>query len=260
MFLLQGRDYKCRWCNKLFKGDKTNTSYFNLRGHRDGSSTRPVCNQRHKAIAAGLPLPPSYTDKQQSKEKINKATLSSFISGPPFTVELLNMLLVLWIIRHALPWARFEDPALRAAFNSVNRGAIVRSRTWAAQKSVLLYSALHHKAITTVKVSRSVFITSPLPFTVYLYLNTDDDWVQTPDLIRIIKADSVWYTTCGPQKATGMPSSERQLTTSMRIGLTDQLTWRSRWSHGDILGPSWPDQLVGSWYKMVFTRRWVSTT
>lgn len=111
---------------------------------------------RHKAIAEGFDLPPSYNDKQESSQtKNDKGTLTAFVSGPPFTVELVNMLLVLWIVRHALPWARFEDPALRAAFNSINRGAVVRSKTWASQQSVILYSDLHNKAINTVKVSTS---------------------------------------------------------------------------------------------------------
>jgi hypothetical protein len=102
-----------------------------------------------------MKLPPTYKQKQEqmAKEPNDKGILSAFISGPTFTVDLLNMILVMWIVRHALPWARFEDPALRAAFHSVNRGAVVRSRTWAAQQSVILYSALHEKAINAVKVS-----------------------------------------------------------------------------------------------------------
>jgi hypothetical protein len=64
------------------------------------------------------------------------------------------MILVIWIVRHALPWARFEDVALRLAFYTVNRGAKVRSTCWAAKKSVELFAALHDKAINQLKVSQ----------------------------------------------------------------------------------------------------------
>lgn len=58
----------------------------------------------------------------------------------------------MWVVGHALPWIRFEDPLLRAAFNCVNRGAVVRSNTWAAQQSVHLFAGLHNKVIETLKV------------------------------------------------------------------------------------------------------------
>lgn len=108
---------------------------------------------RHKAIAAGVDLPPSYADQIEAQSKVKKGTLKSYFVGPKFSADLVNMILVLWLVRHALPWARFEDPALRAAFHTVNCGAVVRSRTWAAQQSVILFSGLHDQAINTVKVS-----------------------------------------------------------------------------------------------------------
>lgn len=148
MFITQGLNYQCRWCNKIFKNGRQ--SYWNLWGHRDGSANRPACKNRHRAIESGRKLPPTY---HEQNKKSQDSTLTSFVTGPTFTVELLNMILVLWIIRHTLPWARFEDPALRTAFYSVNRGAVVRSSTWAAQQSVQLFGALHDKAINTLKVS-----------------------------------------------------------------------------------------------------------
>lgn len=101
-----------------------------------------------------MDLPLSYEEIEKSKQAEPNSKLTSYFNGPVFTPELMNMVLVVWIIRHALPWARFEDAALRAAFFTVNRGALVRSRTWAAQQSVQLFSALHEKAITAVKVSQ----------------------------------------------------------------------------------------------------------
>lgn len=143
-----GLAFKCRWCYHVYKGG--HTSYWNLWGHRDGNATRPACKQRHRAILAGVVLPPSYSDKQLAQKK-DKNDLKSFLKGPSFSADLLNMILVMWIVRQALPWARFEDPTLRAAFYMVNRGAVVRSRTWAAQQAVILHSALHSKAINAVK-------------------------------------------------------------------------------------------------------------
>lgn len=58
----------------------------------------------------------------------------------------------MWIVRHALPWACFEDPTLRAAFSTANRGAVVQTSTWAAKQSVELFSGLHHKAINNLIV------------------------------------------------------------------------------------------------------------
>lgn len=112
---------------------------------------------RHKAIAAGFDLPPSYTETLEVQSKLKKTTLTSYLKGPTFTSDLVNMILVLWVVRHALPWARFEDPALRGAFFTVNRGATVRSRTWAAQKLVILFSGLHEKAINKVKNNKGKF-------------------------------------------------------------------------------------------------------
>lgn len=114
---------------------------------------------RHKAIAAGVILPPSYAERQEAKKK--NSTLKSYFNGPTFTVDLLNMILVIWLVRHALPWARFEDPSLRAAFYTINRGAVICSRTWAAQQSVLLYSDLHSKALSAVRVSHFCFLSIP---------------------------------------------------------------------------------------------------
>lgn len=108
---------------------------------------------RHKAIAAGVQLPLSYQERLDQEKKESKGTLDSFVKGPTFTVDLLNLILVVWIVRHALPWARFEDVALRAAFYTANRGATVRSTCWASKQSVQLFSALHDKAITTLQVS-----------------------------------------------------------------------------------------------------------
>lgn len=135
-----------------------------------------MCKMRHKAIAAGFDLPPSYNNQLKKESKQDQGSLKSYFGGPSFTVDLINMILVIWVVRHALPWTRFEDPALRAAFYAVNRGATVRSKTWAAKQSVILYAGLHDKAINTIKVRLFNFITSSFFefhfYPIYLY----HDW------------------------------------------------------------------------------------
>lgn len=114
-----------------------------------------------------MKLPPTYDQQQESNKK--NSTLTSFVTGPVFSTDLLNMILVLWIVRHALPWIRFHDPALRAAFYSINRSAVLRSTAWATKQSVHLFEGLHNKAINTLKVS---FLTYS-KFLIYSFLYSD---------------------------------------------------------------------------------------
>lgn len=65
---------------------------------------------------------------------------------------MLNILLVLWIIRHALAWMRFSDPILRSAFKLSNQAADMRSPTWAAQTAKKIHKALHVEVLKSLKV------------------------------------------------------------------------------------------------------------
>lgn len=73
-----GLRYKCRWCHKTYA--RTQTSYHGLWGHRDGKEARPVCTMRHKAIAAGVVLTPSYNDQLEAQSKNKKTTLDSYFN------------------------------------------------------------------------------------------------------------------------------------------------------------------------------------
>jgi hypothetical protein len=59
----------------------------------------------------------------------------------------------MWILKHALPFNRFYDVPLRAAFKLANRRAELRTPTWAAGVAKELYLSLSSAAIALVYVS-----------------------------------------------------------------------------------------------------------
>ncbi|KAH9823091.1 hypothetical protein DFH28DRAFT_1172128 [Melampsora americana] len=102
----------CKWCNRTFtRGDNGN---LNLYGHRDGYKKRKPCAGRQSAIKAGVYLPPTWKKLNEPVQVAIKPgnTIKLFLSASTFSVELLNVILVIWILRHALPWMRFQDPTL----------------------------------------------------------------------------------------------------------------------------------------------------
>lgn len=82
----------------------------------------------------------------------NKGTLDVFLSQATFSLDLLNFVMVIWLLRQALAFTRFEDPILRAAFKLSNRQATLRSGKWAASMAHELYSCLRDKAISDLMV------------------------------------------------------------------------------------------------------------
>lgn len=102
----------------------------------------------------GHGLPPTYDERNQPTEKDSSsaALMKSSVNRPPFNVDILNVLLVIWLLRHALPWVRFQDPTLRAAFHLTHGKADLRSPTWAAATAKELYSSLYDQLISQIKV------------------------------------------------------------------------------------------------------------
>lgn len=147
------RLYPCLWCKEVFtRGRKTNS---NLYGHRDGEPDRLPCPGRKRAIKAGMKLPPTYQESQKAKmaETASGQMMQAFINKPKFSVEILNVILVIWIVRHAIAWQRFSDFTLRAAFKLSNPGADMWSPTWAAKTAKRLYNSLHSAVLQRVLVS-----------------------------------------------------------------------------------------------------------
>lgn len=153
----QLRGYECKWCPETCKRGTDGNS--NLYGHRDGGKNRLPCKGRSNAMKVrDHGLPPTYQERHRSREetatqKSSASMMTSFITRPPFNVDILNVLLVIWVLRHALPWSRFQDPTLRAAFHLTHAKADLRSPTWAATTAKELYASLYNQLITKIKVS-----------------------------------------------------------------------------------------------------------
>ncbi|KAI7940265.1 hypothetical protein MJO28_013917 [Puccinia striiformis f. sp. tritici] len=108
--------YKCRWCKKTYKLGKHTRS--NLRVHRDGGVGRLACPGQNKAIeTGGANLPKTWKDSHQSQGN----ELNRFFKTVPFDNRVLNQLLVMWLIRSALPWKRLKDALLHVSFGYARR-------------------------------------------------------------------------------------------------------------------------------------------
>lgn len=147
--------YPCLWCGKKYRDGETN--HFNLKGHRDGAVGRKHCICRDKAISAGVKLPPSYREKVEAAKAAENAKgpkpslLDMFLEIPKFTVRLLNRMLVLWLVRQALPWNRMADPLLIAAFQFANPSAVLYTPAWAAREAMKIYEGMHNDIIQRLK-------------------------------------------------------------------------------------------------------------
>ncbi|PLW07102.1 hypothetical protein PCANC_25736 [Puccinia coronata f. sp. avenae] len=153
-----GLTYKCCWCPKSVRVNSSTNS--NLKTHRDGSSTqnhvRKPCSGQGKAVANGAILPKSSTEEAKDKKKTNSknpGTLTSFVQKGRFDNKTFNKLLVFWLIRHSLPWARFNDFFLGVAFDYCNMNSAVPSCSWAADYARKLYVDLQQRVITAIQVS-----------------------------------------------------------------------------------------------------------
>lgn len=72
-----------------------------------------------------MKLPATYQEVQKAKNKKTPGGkfMDSFLNRPTFSVQMLNVLLVLWMLQHALAWLRFSDPILQSAFKLANPSA-----------------------------------------------------------------------------------------------------------------------------------------
>ena len=87
------------------------------------------------------------------KNKQGSGSLTLLLENTAFDECTLNQILVMWLIRSALPWMRIEDFLLKVSFNYVQRGIKLNSCTWAATKAHCLYLNLQAKFISELKVS-----------------------------------------------------------------------------------------------------------
>ncbi|POV94459.1 hypothetical protein PSTT_16848 [Puccinia striiformis] len=122
-------NFKCKWC-RLAKNNKG-------------------CKQRAKAKKAGHRLPETVAERlareAQESQDSKQTKLTGFVPTNKFACRVLNQIIVIWQVRHALPWARIKDAELRAAFLYSNKDARLYSRRWAADEAKQLYAGLQKK-------------------------------------------------------------------------------------------------------------------
>ncbi|KAH9445678.1 hypothetical protein Pst134EB_023514 [Puccinia striiformis f. sp. tritici] len=146
----------CRWCPNKFKAQPR--SIYNLKCHRDGTyikgSLRLACPGRSKAIAAGAHLPPTaakVVSDKTAEQPAGAGNLIAYTTKGQFNNDTLNRLLVIWIVRHSLPWIRLEDSLLRISFDYAMHNSQLRSRTWAADVAHRLYLEQQAQVIQSIK-------------------------------------------------------------------------------------------------------------
>ncbi|KAA1100748.1 hypothetical protein PGTUg99_022408 [Puccinia graminis f. sp. tritici] len=61
--------------------------------------------------------------------------MRKMVDGNNFNNNTFNQLLVLWIVRHSLPWVRIEDFILGIAFRYLRHVAKPYTRVWAATEA-----------------------------------------------------------------------------------------------------------------------------
>jgi hypothetical protein len=118
------------------------------------------CPNCPKAIAAGAKLPPTALDVEKTKKKNGDGDLTThFARVEKFNNTILNQIIVLWLLRQAIPWNRVEDPYLKAAFNYFKPAAILFKQKWAANGARKVYLELQEAMLHCLKVSSLFQIT-----------------------------------------------------------------------------------------------------
>jgi hypothetical protein len=149
-------NYRCKWCQNTYQAH--GSSFGNLKTHQDGSTqvdkNARGCPSRAQAIKAGATLPPSVAEKRSSAIDPKQRSITAWTEKKhKFKKTILNQLIVVWQIRHALPWTRIEDEYLRAAFVYANPEATLFGRKWSAQQAKSLYVSLKQNVFSDLKVS-----------------------------------------------------------------------------------------------------------
>ncbi|POW03847.1 hypothetical protein PSTT_10799 [Puccinia striiformis] len=148
-------NFQCKWCRVPYRIHETSRA--NLRTHRDGAKqagkNNHGCKNRAKAKKAGHRLPETVAERLAREAQDSKQTkLTGFVPTKRFECRVLNQILVIWQVRHALPWSRIEDAKLRAAFLYANKDARLYSRRWSADEAKQLYAGLWKKVFEELDV------------------------------------------------------------------------------------------------------------
>lgn len=155
---MKALSYDCLWCKKKSRISLTSNS--NLKVHRDGSSQQGRsghgCPNRALALSTGHKLPLSISERRalkKSTEKDTQVSITKFIGrAEKFDNRVLNQLLSMWQVHHAIPWLRIQDPLLKAAFTYARSDTNLFGRKWAAEEANRLYLSLRTSVIDELKV------------------------------------------------------------------------------------------------------------
>ena len=148
--------YECKWCGNSYK--KANGTQANLYKHWDGNLDWAACASRISAIQAGAKLPMTPKDLEAQMKFSEKGAMSKFLGNGPFDLKVFNQLLIMWLIRYALPWNQIEDFLLEVAFIYVQQGIKLNSWTWAATEAHKLYFNLQGTVVSNLQVSFIQFL------------------------------------------------------------------------------------------------------
>ncbi|PLW08458.1 hypothetical protein PCASD_09331 [Puccinia coronata f. sp. avenae] len=151
-------NYRCKWCQNTYQAH--GSSFGNLKTHQDGSTqvdkNARGCPSCAQAIKAGATLPPSVAEKRSSAIDPKQRSITAWTEKKnKLKKTILNQLIVVWQIRHALPWTRIEDEYLRAAFVYANPEATLFGRKWLAQQAKSLYLLLKQNVFSDLKKTDS---------------------------------------------------------------------------------------------------------
>lgn len=89
---------------------------------------------------------------EKSKKKDTQVLITKFLGQEKFDNRVLNQLLSMWQVQHAIPWLRIQDPLLKAAFKYTQSDAELFGRKWAAEEADRLYLSLRTSVIDELKV------------------------------------------------------------------------------------------------------------
>ena len=132
----------------------------NLRIHWDGSSAKGRsqlgCPGRQRAIESGLAVPPSVAKSQSSKSTPVGNQMTLFSQGlfkQNFDNLTFNQIMMIWLVRLAIPWNRLEDTWLRAAVQFLRPGSKLYGQTWASKEAARLNLSMKHVVFDELEVS-----------------------------------------------------------------------------------------------------------
>ncbi|POW05470.1 hypothetical protein PSTT_09659 [Puccinia striiformis] len=107
-----------------------------------------------------LPLGPTYPNGCSTFSRSKEAdgatnTIIAYTTQGMFDNTTLNKLIVIWLVRHSLPWLRIEDFHLWVCFDYATHSSQLWSRIWAVLHAHELYLE-HQEVIKDIKESNSM--------------------------------------------------------------------------------------------------------